>query len=323
MKLKKPLIFITVTILVVAIIAAVFLFFKKPEKKIYENPTSPSSSETTKVEVKTWKEEGAVIPGKYADADIIKVEDGYRMYYGLEPEVPGFKNQVYTAFSLDGKTWTDQKEIMTGATFPSVLKITSGYRMYFQANTPGASGIMSATSQDGISWTKESAFRVTAPKTYEDEEVESIAAPTVEIMDDSSYLMVYRMGLKKKYNSEAPNQTTTFFLYATSTDGLSWVEKGLAVDSRNETLLGMIDGAELFKEDNKYKLYFWGYAGVYYTTYENGEFGKPNLEFQKSDVPKGAKFAPNPPGDPTLVKIGEKLYMYYGQHEKGIYLATK
>jgi hypothetical protein len=35
-----------------------------------------------------------------------------------------------------------------------------------------------------------------------------------------------------------------------------------------------------------------------------------------------APFPENPPGDPTLIEINDKWFMYYGQHTKGIYYAT-
>jgi len=34
------------------------------------------------------------------------------------------------------------------------------------------------------------------------------------------------------------------------------------------------------------------------------------------------RFPSSPPGDPTLGKVGDKWFMYYGQHTKGIFYAS-
>src|SRR3989344_650255 len=54
-----------------------------------------------------WTETGAVIPGAFADADVVDLENGkFRMYYSAEPETPGFNGQVYSAISSDGLNWS-------------------------------------------------------------------------------------------------------------------------------------------------------------------------------------------------------------------------
>jgi len=67
-----------------------------------------------------------VIPGRYCDAEVVKLEDGrYRMYYSLEPEAPGFEGQVYSAVSADGINWIEEEGIrVKWATFPSVIRLS-------------------------------------------------------------------------------------------------------------------------------------------------------------------------------------------------------
>ena len=152
--------------------------------------------------------------------------------------------------------------------------------------------------------------------------MENVGEKTVIQLDDGSFLMVYRVMIKEKYSSEVPNDSTQILYYATSKDGLVWEKKGMAGDSRNETFQGLLDGAELVKwDDGQIRLYFWSYRGVYHLVFENGIFSQePDFDFT-NNKDSNLKFAPNPPGDPTLGKINGQWFMYYGQHEKGIYYA--
>src|SRR3989344_13670 len=82
-----------------------------------------------------WAEAEIVIPGNFADPDVVKISDSsYRIYYGIEPEVPGNNLEVYSATSNDGETWTQEQGIRrTQSVFPDVVKLVDGkWRMYFQ-----------------------------------------------------------------------------------------------------------------------------------------------------------------------------------------------
>src|SRR3990167_4480439 len=75
--------------------------------------TSTASNETSSAEAsksKTWQKGDLAISGNYADADAVTLGDGrYRLYYSLEPEVPGFNRQVYSSVSTDGNKWTKEE----------------------------------------------------------------------------------------------------------------------------------------------------------------------------------------------------------------------
>jgi len=111
--------------------------------------------------------------------DIIKLPDNsYRMYYGvyLNPAVSGATSAIKSATSTDGISWTVESgyrlfgygytgesnipvnEAVIGG--PSVVRLSNGtYRMYYQACSQGAGTpdfrVKSATSSDGITWTRE------------------------------------------------------------------------------------------------------------------------------------------------------------------------
>ncbi len=289
------------------------------EEAAEEITEQEETKEPEKTEVPSWKEGSAAIAGKYADADIIDLGNGkYRMYYSLEPEVSGFKGQVYSALSSDGINWEQEEGVRKEwATFPSVIKLPDGkYRMYFQ----NQGVIKSAVSSDGLIWQDEPGTRI---DTINSEGVifENVVAPTV-ISAGSGYVMVYGGAINEKYSAEkVPNSETHTLMWATSDDGLSFEKKGIAVDSRNSVFKGWLDGPEFVNWDGETRLYFWSYLGIYHVVFSNNAFSEPEFDFtnyQDSAMP----FPPNPPGDPTLAKINGKWLMYYGQHEKGIYYAT-
>lgn len=62
--------------------------------------------------------------------------------------------------------------------------------------------------------------------------------------------------------------------------------------------------------------------GVFHTTFKNGAFSQDaEFDFTTSNDPM-MEFTPNPPSDPTLARINEKWFMYYGIHTKGIQYAV-
>jgi len=110
-------------------------------------------------------------------------------------------------------------------------------------------------------------------------------------------------------------------LWATSVDGLTFEKQGIAFDSRNSEFKGLLDGPDLVQwDDGSIRLYFWSYRGVYHLNYQDGNFSK-TASFDFSIDPS-VPFPMNPPGDPTLIKISDEWFMYYGQHTKGIYYAN-
>ncbi len=258
-----------------------------------------------------WKEKGVAISGKYADADVVDLGDGtYRMYYTSEPEVANFNGQVYSSVSSDGINWKEESGTRKEwSTFPSVIKTDSGYRMYFQT----AGEIKSAVSSDGLTWKDESGVRISKDGNA-NLNLDNVAAPTV-IKYDNKYIMVYRGTINEKYASDVPNSDTQLFFWASSNDGINFEKKGIALDSRNDEFNGLLDGGEFIILNGKPELYFWSYNGVYHSEFTGSSFGESIFDFMTSDQS-------SPPGDPTLEEINGKLFMYYGQHTKGIYYAV-
>ncbi|MBI4116716.1 hypothetical protein HY449_03145 [Candidatus Pacearchaeota archaeon] len=277
------------------------------------------SEQTNEENVPVWTEKGIVVPGTYADADVVDLGNGnYRIYYSLEPEVEGFNGQVYSAVSSDGISWVQESGTRKeGATFPSVIKLSDGkYRMYFQ----NSGVIKSATSSDGLAWKDEAGTRMDAKNNVGLTFI-NVLAPTV-INIGSEYVMAYAGAINEKYSGETvPNSETHVLMWATSKDGLTFEKKGMAVDSRNSQFKGWLDGPEFVNFDGETRIYFWSYKGVYHAVFSNNAFSDSEFDFTNSPDSKNP-FPLNPPGDPTLMKINGKWLMYYGQHQTGIYYAA-
>src|SRR3989338_10706747 len=123
------------------------------EKDTAEQQEEPAAS------ILQWTYGGSAIEGNYADSDFVDLGDGkYRMYYAIEPEVPGNQLEVYSATSTDGINWAPESGVRRSFTvFPDVVKLQDGtWRMYFQ----NAGVIKSATSNDGLNWKDESGTRI-------------------------------------------------------------------------------------------------------------------------------------------------------------------
>jgi hypothetical protein len=202
--------------------------------------------------------------------------------------------------------------------FPDVVKLPDGrYRMYFQ----NQGVIKSAISSDGLSFTDEAGVRIDGTNNA-GLSLENVAAPTTMKIGDE-YVMVYRGTIDQRYSAEVPNNKIQLFLWAASKDGMAFEKKGIALDSRNPVFQGLLDGPELVKWDNgSIRLYFWSYKGIFHTSFKDGSFSQENGFDYTTASNSGMQFPPYPPCDPTLAKINNKWFLYYGIHTKGINYAT-
>ena len=266
-----------------------------------------------------WKYGGLAIEGNYADSDFVEIGNGkYRMYYAIEPEVSGNQLEVYSALSSDGITWVPENGVRRKFTvFPDVVKLPDGtWRMYFQ----NAGVIKSAKSGDGLKWTDESGTRIDT-QNNEGLTFENVAGPTT-IADGNRYIMVYSGAIAGKYK-DAPNNRMGVLLWATSPDGLKFEVQGIALDSRNDKFYGWADTPDLIRwDDGTIRMFFWGYFGIYESTFTGNGFTEPVMVYEAKKENPMLRFPSSPPGDPTLGKVGDAWYMYYGQHTKGIFYAT-
>ncbi len=311
-------------LLVVAVLGVIgvtgYLVMKSHQPKA---KTSASTTATTTTKTQTWKEGGFAVPGTYADADVVKIGDKqWRLYYAVQPEVQGNRLEVYSATSTDGKTWTQEAGTRkTMATFPEVIKLSdSRYRMYFQS----AGVLKSAVSSDGLTFVDEAGTRIDTANT-EGLTFDNVAAPSIVQKSDGTFVLVYRGSINTRYAADTPNPTTQLLMWATSTDGLNFTKKGIAVDSRTSTLNGQLDGPDLVQwDDGTYKLFATSYTGVYQFDFSGTSFGTPTLALAGEAKKTSMGFTGSPPGDPTTANINGTWFMYYGgpHDQNGIHYAT-
>jgi len=134
-----------VGVVVVLLIAAImFIGYRVWASNVKEDVKTSSTSTVAETKEPEWTEKGLVIPGTYADADIVKVSDTqWRLYYSIQPEVSGNNLEVYSSTSTDGKTWTQKTSTRKPmATFPDVLNT-------FRETNP-SSGILKLIVVDGL-----------------------------------------------------------------------------------------------------------------------------------------------------------------------------
>jgi predicted GH43/DUF377 family glycosyl hydrolase len=149
---------------------------------------------------------------------LIKTPNGYNLYYsgyrdGIDPGEPakGLPASLGLATSTDGVTFTRvQSEPILAPTpgsfdadaiySPDVIPYQGGYLMVYAGhcytNCPGTPGvrIMSATSPDGITWTK-SEEPLLSPKTPPEWMRDSVAEPAI-ILGPDGYLYLFFTGVR-------------------------------------------------------------------------------------------------------------------------------
>ena len=304
-------------LLVVVVLAVVGgVGYKVMKSKKEDKPAVTTSTETTE----EWAYVDMAVEGEFADADVVQTSDTtWRLYYATQPEVVGNNFEIYSATSSDGKTWTEESGTRkTMATFPEVIKLKDGrYRMYFQS----AGVIKSAISEDGLSFVDEAGTRIDKTNSV-DLTFDNVAAPTIMQDEDDRFVMVYRGTINERYAENTPNPTTQLFMWATSDDGLSFTKQGIAVDSRDATLNGQLDGPDIVLwDDGDYRIFATTYTGVYEFTFDGTAFTNPTLALAGEAKQTDMGFSGAPPGDPTVAKIGDTWFMYYGK-TTGIAYAT-
>lgn len=318
----------SISILVLALFGVgITLLMKQPTTETpTETTTTPTTSSTAEATAATETNVGLVIPGTWADPDIILLADGtFRLYFGEEPETAGGMLDIYTATSSDGITWTtSDTPVIRGGTFPDATRLTDGrIRLAYQS----AGTIVSAISTDGVTFTKESGTRITSVLP---EEQDNVRAPSTITLPDGTFRMVY-VGVQTGTDSTtAINQEVDTILSATSADGLTYGTKTAVISGVGLPFDGFLDGADLYYDDDgTLHLRFWTSAGR-----DNGA-DAGQYEMTSSDdgltwsaatlfYPSQSPLEPDGilGGDPTYVISNDTLFMYYTIRGEGVYLKT-
>lgn len=188
-------------------------------------------------------------------ADVLLLEDGtYRMVYSISE--PGIGTAIKYAESDDALDWTVMGTILEGSgdeddeeyflSAPSVLPLPDGgYRLYYNVGPQGESGqapqwhILSAISEDGINFEKESGVRLEIQAYDEDAELTFAGHGSYFIAEDGTYAVLF------SGNSEENENAPSNIMLATSEDGLAWEIQGSVYEQWHDPIVLYKDGEYL------------------------------------------------------------------------------
>ncbi|MEV6601753.1 hypothetical protein AB0M36_33595 [Actinoplanes sp. NPDC051346] len=290
-----------------------------------------------------WRDAGLAIDGAM-DLDVVVLPDGrMRMYYGLG--VGGSNTwRITSSISSDGRTWTPESTNLVGRAWGpcDVVRLPDGrFRMYYTPSddpdlAPGQMrSTRSAISDDGINWTVEpghrlnpAAFTELVPSGGIDYQV---SHPGVVRLPDGTWLLLTAFSIARGFDPKGVSSRdhTELIVWATSSDGLTFTARGIAVDSRNKaTFDGMVGSPDpVIWEDGGVRAYFWSagpqipndqkrYNGIMVTTFTGTGWTTPRPVRTSATFP-GAAAAALPGGDPTTAIFNGRMFMYYGQFSGG------
>lgn len=190
----------------------------------------------------------------------------YRMYYtscSLKHRQQGIQGYIVSAISEDGQQWIQEEGIRVNVHSsdaekwvycPDVIILPNGhYRMYFQAKSVyDHDMILSAISEDGLHWTRESGKRF-----YN--ETAHLGSPRCLLLEDGRYrLYCHEFPLPFQTGLKAGNN----IISAISKDGINFLrESGIRITQETELETFAVYAPEVIRlEDGTYRMYYAGWS---------------------------------------------------------------
>jgi hypothetical protein len=199
------------------------------------------------------------------------------------------------------QTWKEIAVIGERENFaPSILKLRDGtYRIYW--NSVRENGVTSASSRDGIAFTKDSGVRL---KSGAAGEKDCIASHPWVVAMGNGYRMYYQGDAKCQ---RAQNEQPEFrVLSAFSSDGLNFTKEGVRVEIGANGLTQAAHGRVLRMDDGTYRMWFSAnFAGKNAPADILGASSKDGLTWTLDAKPTLERAH-----DPTVTKLGGKIYIY-------------
>ncbi len=226
----------------------------------------------------TWTKHGVVVdlggPGDPDSANMntpsVMYDNGeYKMWYAATDDLWP-KCWILYANSSDGITWNKHGVVFTfgpplenlAVITPNVIKDGSIYRMWYAGWDGSNYRIFSATSPDGLTWTRQGlAIDIGSPGS-----LDSYFAYSPYVMIDGMYRMWYA----------GFDGTNTRILYANSSDGVTWVKQGISIDTGPPGSLddAYVNSISVLKEGGGYHAWYTGSDGTnartFYATSDDG-----------------------------------------------------
>jgi predicted GH43/DUF377 family glycosyl hydrolase len=254
------------------------------------------------VETNWTKESGLRVPGAVSTSCIKLANGSYRIFYPSE-------NGIKSSISTDGLNFVPEDGFrikagsagaydVNGAKDPDVVTETGFWRMYYTAIGPdNKHRVMSATSSDGLTWTKEPGLRINYSASYD----QLADVPSVVKVSANSYKMYF------VYDWYGDNSIKG----ATSTDGLNWT-----IVNVTGFLTDCMD-PEVVNGDNGSLIMFFA-APRYFVSNEPMDIYKATSTDGLSWTVVGRTIQPEKTeegelvGDPDVIQLAEGSYrMYY------------
>ncbi|OGZ07718.1 MAG: hypothetical protein A3C93_06525 [Candidatus Lloydbacteria bacterium RIFCSPHIGHO2_02_FULL_54_17] len=222
------------------IVVAVFILVSSSEKILVTPQLATATSSWVEYRNNPIIKYKDVLPDiLWNDPSVIKEGDTYKMWLsGGDPSADELEIKIYYAISRDGINWSINKDPVLspsegtwdGASIevPTVLRVGNTYHMYYAANNAKVYeanySIGHATSNDGISWTKDPNNPIIKPQPdplkwgfY------TTSEPAVAYFKNKFYL--YYVSAKSNY----PEPGSPFgIMVATSKDGSTFTDNQIA-----------------------------------------------------------------------------------------------
>ena len=215
-----------------------------------------------------------------------------------------------TVESISFSWQKDSGKRLEDGSVPFVHRLNDGRVRLYYCNSKG---ILSAISQDGITFTKESGVRL-SPGTGSEVQV---CDPTIIDLPNGKMRMYYKGASSL---NPGPGQSIHKIFSALSSDGLTFQKEGLRIDSETSGDKGWASVPDAIMLPD-------GRVRLYYVTAANGEHGigsaisSDGLNFVKEAGLRVSSLV-----DPALVKIGDRYVLFaasiderFAALPKGIY----
>ncbi len=231
-------------------------------------------------------EEGTYDTNLVWSPSVIKDGSTYKMWYAGSD---GSDWRIMYAESSDGLTWTNHQMVVDSgsegtydvlsAHSPSVIKDGTTYKMWYSGrDASGNFRVIYCTSSDGITWSSfQMVVDISSEGTYD---TTHSMYPTV-IKDGSTYRMWYTGNDGSGYR----------ILYADSSDGISWSNFQLVVDSGSEGTYDTNNAQRprVIKDGSVYKMWYIvsnsaGHTSLLYTFSTDGKYwARPKIFIDKQN----------------------------------------
>jgi len=221
--------------------------------------------------VLSWGPAGSFDSGELGGPAVLLDAGIYKMWYFGGS---GGAAQIGYATSSDGRNWVKQGPVLSPTlppeagiiAYPEVVKLAAQYRMWYSGGGPGSYRIFGATSNDGVTWTKEGiVLGVGTAGSADDQQVWD---PSVVVLGGTFHMW---------YSGSSYSDPLRYQIFsATSSDGVTWTRRGLVVSPGGSGSLDsdqVLNAAVRVVGSSYEMIYAGGFAGAQKLFYAGSQDG--------------------------------------------------